>query len=81
NTMIDALHKACWYRHQNNTTALAQHLAATYGNRDSFWQVAQAISEVLPAGDKEKGLLQGLLYGKDTYVARAPEQESPRLDL
>ncbi|MGC8863036.1 MAG: DUF1156 domain-containing protein, partial [Armatimonadota bacterium] len=51
NTMIDALHKACWYRHQNNTTALAQHLAATYGNRDSFWQVAQAISEVLPAGD------------------------------
>jgi len=39
-----------------------------YGQTEVFWQVAQAISEVLPRGDKEKQLLQGFLYGKQSYV-------------
>ncbi|MGB9627710.1 MAG: hypothetical protein ACPL6D_03525 [Thermodesulfobacteriota bacterium] len=29
--------------------------------------VAQAIAEVLPEGDKEKQMLQGFLYGRETY--------------
>jgi hypothetical protein len=29
--------------------------------------VAQAISEVLPPGDKEKQMLQGFLYGRKSY--------------
>jgi hypothetical protein len=29
--------------------------------------VAQAVSEVLPDGGKEKQALQGLLYGRKTY--------------
>ena len=38
-----------------------------YAGNEVFWQTAQAISEVLPQGDKEKQLIQGLLYGKDMY--------------
>ena len=32
----------------------------------SLWLVAQAISEILPDGEKEKQLMQGLLNQKDT---------------
>ncbi|NVM26745.1 MAG: hypothetical protein HWN70_12625, partial [Desulfobacterales bacterium] len=42
-----------------------------YGEKEIFWQVAQAISEALPEGDKEKQLLQGLLYGKESYLKEA----------
>ncbi len=36
-------------------------------NNNAFWQIAQAISDVLPEGDKEKQMLQGFLYGKEVY--------------
>jgi hypothetical protein len=39
-----------------------------YSQNEMFWQTAQAISEVLPEGDKEKQLIQGFLYGKETYI-------------
>ncbi len=40
-----------------------------------FYQVAQAISEVLPAGDREKPWLQGMLHGRSRGGARsAPTQ-------
>jgi hypothetical protein len=29
--------------------------------------VAQAISDVLPDGDKDKQMLQGFLYGRESY--------------
>ncbi|GEM_PF-6880422 len=32
--------------------------------------VVQAISEVLPDGDKEKQALQGLLYGQPSYTGQ-----------
>ena len=70
-TMIDALHKAllCWEKGQKGK--LLELLDESgYGRKDSFWQVAQAISEVLPHGDKEKQLLQGFLYGKQSYVGQ-----------
>jgi hypothetical protein len=63
-TMIDALHYAVWLWDQNERKRLQDHLSATYGSSETFWQVAQAIAEVLPEGDKEKQLLQGLLYGR-----------------
>jgi len=55
----------------------------TYGSEEIFWQVAQAIAEVLPEGDEEKRLLQGLLHGwrssqKDTQQQKHPPQQ---LDL
>lgn len=38
-----------------------------YAGNEMFWETAQALSEALPEGDKEKRLLQGFLYGKETY--------------
>jgi len=60
NTLVDALHKASLLWEQNHREALGQHLAQ-YASGDTFWRVAQAISDVLPEGDREKQLLQGLL--------------------
>lgn len=68
-SLIDALHACLLYWEQNDRKAIAEVLSKT-GNRDSnaFWQVAQAISDVLPEGDKEKQMLQGFLYGRENYT-------------
>jgi adenine-specific DNA methylase len=66
-TMIEALQRACLLWERSRTKELDEHLSATFGASEAFWQVAQAISEVLPDGDKEKQLLQGLLYGRKRY--------------
>jgi adenine-specific DNA methylase len=73
-TMIDALQYAAWLWHRNDQKRLNDHLAATYGNNEAFWQVAQGIAEVLPEGDKEKQVLQGLLYGRKGYTKGAARQ-------
>ncbi|MFQ3611605.1 MAG: hypothetical protein SNJ72_08940, partial [Fimbriimonadales bacterium] len=70
-TMIDALHGAVVLWEQNRQRELQEHLGLTYGDDELFWQVAQAISEVLPPGDKEKQLLQGLLNARRTYITQA----------
>jgi putative DNA methylase len=75
-TMIDALHYALWLWHENDQKKLQEHLTMTYGGNETFWQVAQAISEVLPDGDKEKQLLQGLLYGRSSYQTCHQKQQS-----
>jgi hypothetical protein len=75
-TMIDALHYALWLWHENDQKKLQEHLTMTYGGNETFWQVAQAISEVLPDGDKEKQLLQGLLYGRSSYQTYYQKQQS-----
>lgn len=67
--MIEALHRAVALWAANRTAELQEHLAETYGANEVFWQVAQAISEVLPDGDKEKQALQGLLYGRRSHAA------------
>ncbi|MCS6862696.1 MAG: hypothetical protein NZT92_20515, partial [Abditibacteriales bacterium] len=67
-TMVDALHRACMLWETNHQKELAEHLAQTYGANETFWQVAQGISDVLPEGDKEKQVLQGLLYGRKSYT-------------
>lgn len=61
NTMVDALHRACIYWEHGERKQLKEHLAQTYGANNTFWRVAQNIADVLPEGDKEKQLLQGLL--------------------
>ncbi|HQE22178.1 MAG TPA: DUF1156 domain-containing protein [Thermosynergistes sp.] len=67
--LIDVLHACLLYWEQNDRKAIAEILSKT-GNRDNnaFWQVAQAISDVLPEGDKEKQMLQGFLYGRENYA-------------
>jgi adenine-specific DNA methylase len=73
-TMIDALHYAVWLWDQNERKRLQDHLSATYSGNETFWQVAQAIAEVLPEGDKEKQLLQGLLYGRRSLQKDAQQR-------
>jgi adenine-specific DNA methylase len=73
-TMIDALQYAAWLWSRNDQKKLKEHLAANYGGNEVFWQVAQGIAEVLPEGDKEKQVLQGLLYGRKGYAAGEPRQ-------
>ena len=68
-SMVDTLHACLLHWEQGNRKNISTVLEATgHLNNNSFWQVAQAISEVLPEGDKEKQMLQGFLYGRDSYI-------------
>jgi len=72
--MIDVLHGSLLYWEQNNRKAIAELLESTGNlNSNEFWRVVQAISEVLPEGDKEKQMIQGFLYGKETYEKAGTE--------
>jgi len=69
NSMVDVLHYVLILWEKGDKSKIKEVLEETgYASNEMFWQVAQAISEVLPEGDKEKQLLQGFLYGKETYI-------------
>ena len=73
-TMIDTLHRMCSFRDKGDSDALTEFLARSgHGRNETLWLVAQAISEILPDGDKEKQLLQGLLNQRDGIVEAARE--------
>jgi adenine-specific DNA methylase len=77
--MIDALHGCLLYWEQNNKKAISGVLEETGNlNNNAFWQVAQAISEVLPEGDKEKQMLQGFLYGKESLIKEGVKAGKPK---
>lgn len=64
--MIDVLHRACLLWEQGNRKALAEFLARAGCKEDpTFWNVAQALSEILPEGNKEKQLIQGFLGSRE----------------
>ncbi|MEM5812665.1 MAG: hypothetical protein QW286_03020 [Candidatus Aenigmatarchaeota archaeon] len=66
--MIDVLHASLIYWEKNKRKDISALLEETANlNNTAFWQVAQAISDVLPEGDKEKQMLQGFLYGRESY--------------
>lgn len=73
-TMVDALHRAVALWEKGNRSKLQEMLAeAGYLRNEVFWQVAQAISDVLPERDRKKQSLQGFLYGKDAvHQTREP---------
>ncbi len=73
--LIDVLQRACVLWEREERVALSEFLnQALMGRDETFWSVAQSLSEILPDGDKEKQLLQGLLVSQD----RLPEV--PRQD-
>jgi len=77
--MIDALHGCLLYWEQNNKKAISGILEETGNiNNNAFWQVAQAISEVLPEGEKEKQMLQGFLYGKESLIKEGVKAGKPK---
>ena len=60
------LRRLCAFREKGDTTGRAKLLGRSGQGRDSaLWLVAQAVSEILPDGEKEKQLMQGLLNQKD----------------
>jgi adenine-specific DNA methylase len=65
-SLIDVLHRMCAFREQGDTQGMAQFLGQSgHANNPTLWLVAQAISEILPDGDKEKQLMQGLLNQRE----------------
>jgi hypothetical protein len=73
--LIDVLQRACVLWEREERVALSEFLnRALMGRAATFWSVAQSLSEILPEGDKEKQLLQGLLVSQDR-LPEVPRQE------
>jgi adenine-specific DNA methylase/REP element-mobilizing transposase RayT len=73
-SVIDALHRLCALRDKGDTPGMAEFLARSgHARNETLWVVAQAISEILPDGDKEKQLMQGLLASRDRLAELARE--------
>ncbi len=69
NDLIDVLHKALLLWQANKRREMVGLLVETgWGEKDVFYKVAQAISEVLPNDSKEKKLLEGFLAGKSNIL-------------
>jgi putative DNA methylase len=67
--MIDVLHASILYWEANNRDAISELLINSgYMHNSTFWQVGQAISEVLSDGEKEKQMIQGFIYGRESYA-------------
>jgi hypothetical protein len=65
-SLIDVLHRLCVYREKGDSEDMAEFLGRSgQGRNHNLWLVAQAVSEILPDGDKEKQLMQGLLNERD----------------
>jgi adenine-specific DNA methylase len=68
-SLIDALHKACLLWKADRRKELEAFLADVgVANDPTFWETAQALSELLPDGDREKQMIQGLLMKAPTIV-------------
>jgi hypothetical protein len=69
--LIDVLHRACLLWNQGDRAGLTEFLSRSgYVRDESLWTVAQALSEILPEGGKEKQMLQGLLASRERVVTR-----------
>lgn len=64
--LIDVLHMALLLWQKGDREAIVDLLTETgFGGKDSFYRVAQAISETLPKESQEKKLVEGFLAGKE----------------
>lgn len=65
-SLIDVLHRMCVFRDKGDPTGMAEFVAGSgQAKNPTLWLVAQAVSEILPDGDKEKQLMQGLLNQRE----------------
>ena len=75
-SLIDVLHRLCAFRDKGDTAGMAEFLARSgQAGNSSLWLVAQAISEILPDGEKEKQLMQGLLNQRDMLEEAARDKK------
>jgi hypothetical protein len=76
-SMIDVLHYVLILWERGEKEKIKEILNETgYARNEIFWQTAQALSEILPEGDKEKQLIQGFLYGKEEYIKGVRERKT-----
>jgi putative DNA methylase len=76
-SMIDVLHYVLVLWEKGEREKIKEVLNETgYARNETFWQTAQALSEILPEGDKEKQLIQGFLYGKEEYIREVRERKT-----
>jgi len=67
--LIDVLHRVLLLWRDGKDEEIRDVLVETgWGMKDSFYRVAQAISETLPGGSKEKKLLDGFLSAKEKIL-------------
>ncbi|MCK9266179.1 DUF1156 domain-containing protein [bacterium] len=67
--LIDTLHYALLLWEKSKTDEMKRILSITgWGLKDTFFRVAQAISETLPIASKEKKLLEGFLSGRTRLI-------------
>jgi adenine-specific DNA methylase len=65
-SLVDVLHRMCVFRDKGDADGMAEFVARCgQGKNPAIWLVAQAVSEILPDGDKEKQLMQGLLNQRE----------------
>jgi putative DNA methylase len=65
-SLIDVLHRMCVFREKGDTEGMGAFLVRSgQAQNPALWLVAQAVSEILPDGDKEKQLMQGLLNQRE----------------
>jgi len=75
-SLIDVLHRLCAFREKGDTQGMAQFLGQSgQANNPTLWLVAQAISEILPDGDREKQLMQGLLNQREGLAEATQQRE------
>jgi hypothetical protein len=74
-SLIDVLHRMCVFREKGDTEGMGEFLIRSgQAQNPALWLVAQAVSEILPDGDKEKQLMQGLLNQRDKLEEAGREQ-------
>jgi adenine-specific DNA methylase len=73
--LIDVLHDVLLLWKKGESESITKILRESgFGRSDVFYRVAQAISESLPSGDKEKKLLEGFLAGKERIAKEARKE-------
>ena len=74
--LIDTLHRCCAFRDKGDVGGLSEYLARSRdGRNEKLRTIARAISEVLPDGEKEKPLVQGLLNQRDIIDEEMKQEE------
>lgn len=78
--LIDTLHNVCILWKKGSKDEMTKVLEESgWGSTESFYKVAQAISETLPITSSEKKLIDGFLAGKDKIMKDIKDEAQRKL--
>jgi len=79
NELIDVLHRVLILWKEGKREEMKKILVeSSWGNKDAFYRVAQAISETLPLESREKKFLDGFLSGKEKILSEMKDKPIQR---